>query len=399
MATDTAVSVDPYIPLQNSGSKPYMEELASGRIHFMHLPSGRSTQPNERMLLVNLVNLFATSLPSMPRAHIIRTLFSRDTQCLVIIGRGYVLRAGLAYHILPHRGFAELVFIAAREEDRAKGYATFLLRHLRARLRVQTKINVILAYADNSARGWFGRQGFSEVTLPRKQWAGYICDYDGARLVQAQVHAFGEEAYWRDVRGEVLTTQGMSRCKLPFMAEEEQWVVQQQHDAVRSVMWQRSPAVGHTYGGLTFQPGEVKDPETVPGLAGRGLDLQKYAAGQPSRVQRLRRLLTLLVDTMKADAASEPFLHPVDVNMAPGYTDLIAEPMDLGTLQANVASGAYDPSGRGVQAFLGDASRIFDNCREYNGARSPYTKKAERLRAKLDKGLQKWMHIVREVVQ
>lgn len=70
---------------------------------------------------------------------------------------------------------------------------------------------------------------------------------------------------------------------------------------------------------------------------------------------------------------------------------------DLGTLQANVKAGVYDPVRHGIKAFLSDANRIFDNCRQYNGPRSPYTVKAERLRRKLEMGLEKWSHIVREV--
>ncbi|KZV65909.1 Bromodomain-containing protein [Peniophora sp. CONT] len=334
----------------------------------------------------------------MPRAHIIRTLFSQHTQCLAIVARGFVVRAGLAYHVLPQRGFAELVFVAAREEDRAKGYAAFLMRELRWRLRVQTpKMDAILAYADNGARGWFTRQGFGEVTLPHERWAGYIRDYDGAQLVQTYVHAFGEEVFEKNHRGEVITVQGVPRCKLPLEAGAEQWIVQTQHYAVRTEMYKRRPATGLVYSGLTFRPGEVKDPESIPGLAGRGLARHMYCAPQMPRVQRLRRLLMLLVDTMKADAASEPFLHPVDVSIAPGYNDLITEPMDLGTLQANVRAGVYDPVGQGVKAFISDATRIFDNCRAYNGDCSLYTVKAERLRRKLEKAVEKWKHIVCEV--
>ena len=323
-----------------------MNELASDNIRYVTIPSGRTTKPLERILLINLFNLLVRALPSMPHAHVIRTLFSPDTQCLVVVARGHVVRAGLVYHELPQRGFAELIFVAVREEDRAKGYAAFLMRHLRARLRVASGINVILAYADNSARGWFKRQGFGDVTLLHEQWAGYIRDYDGAQLVQTYVHACGEEVYWKDERGEIVTMKsGEARTKLPFGADEEQWLVRNHHDVVRNEMWKRMPGMGVVYPGLEFRPGEVKHPETVPGLAGRGLARQMYAyvccemnvgsgelksgcrTEQPSKKQRLRRLLSLLIDTMTADSASEPFLHPVDVTVAPGYNDIIKQPM------------------------------------------------------------------------
>ena len=76
---------------------------------------------------------------------------------------------------------------------------------------------------------------------------------------------------------------------------------------------------------------------------------------------------------------------------------MLTDKVDLETLQANVTAGVYDPVGRGVKAFLSDAGRIFDNCRKYNGNCSPYTRKAERLRGKLEGALQKWRHIVHEV--
>lgn len=213
----------------------------------------------------------------MPRAHIIRTLFSHNTQCLAIVARGYVVRAGLAYHVLPQRDFAELVFVAARQEDQSKGYAAYLMRGLRSRLRVQTTIKAILAYADNSARGWFAHQGFGDVTLPRERWAGYIRDYDGAQLMQTHIHACKEEVFRRDERGEVIfetklnSDQGWPMYKLPFDPVQEPWIARSQYDTVRGEIFKRRPHIGRIYPGLTFQPGEVKNPETIPGLTGRGL--------------------------------------------------------------------------------------------------------------------------------
>ena len=41
----------------------------------------------------------------------------------------------------------------------------------------------MLTYADENARGFFKKQGFSEtVLLEKKYWKGYIKDYDSASL-------------------------------------------------------------------------------------------------------------------------------------------------------------------------------------------------------------------------
>ena len=44
--------------------------------------------------------------------------------------------------------------------------------------------------------------------------------------------------------------------------------------------------------------------------------------------------------------AAQPFLAPVNESLAPGYHDVIKQPMDLGTVQQQLGSQAYASPGK-----------------------------------------------------
>lgn len=46
--------------------------------------------------------------------------------------------------------------------------------------------------------------------------------------------------------------------------------------------------------------------------------------------------------------SAEPFLTPVTEEAAPGYHDIVKEPMDLGTVLSKLKSGAYTTLGRSL---------------------------------------------------
>lgn len=70
------------------------------------------------------------------------------------------------------------------------------------------------------------------------------------------------------------------------------------------------------------------------------------------------------------------FLEPVDTRQVQGYTDLIARPMDLSTLQKNLQMGVY----RTPMEFRADLDLIWSNCCIFNADDSIYYKEAVRLR-------------------
>ncbi|CAM6031944.1 unnamed protein product, partial [Sphagnum compactum] len=75
--------------------------------------------------------------------------------------------------------------------------------------------------------------------------------------------------------------------------------------------------------------------------------------------------------------SSWPFLEPVNSKEVPDYHKVIKEPMDLKTIEQRINSSKY----RNLAEFIGDITKIFDNCRYYNARNSPFYHCAEALEA------------------
>jgi nucleosome-remodeling factor subunit BPTF len=109
-----------------------------------------------------------------------------------------------------------------------------------------------------------------------------------------------------------------------------------------------------------------------------------------------------LLKQIQSHKSAWPFLDPVDAAEAPNYYKVIKEPMgtylhnlasqlggieksnliyffpiDLQTVEVRVEGKCYTR----LRDFIGDITKIFDNCRYYNPAESPFFKSAEILEA------------------
>jgi Bromodomain/JmjC domain, hydroxylase len=93
--------------------------------------------------------------------------------------------------------------------------------------------------------------------------------------------------------------------------------------------------------------------------------------------QMLKKVLTAVCHDKQANL----FLHPVTDDIAPNYSTMIKNPMDLGTMQDKLNHGKY----ASVQAFLADFTTMIENCRQYNGAKSPITLTANLFEAQFNK--------------
>ncbi|KFB42218.1 AGAP006133-PA-like protein [Anopheles sinensis] len=85
--------------------------------------------------------------------------------------------------------------------------------------------------------------------------------------------------------------------------------------------------------------------------------------------------LKKLIKQIQQHKSAWPFMEPVDPNEAPDYYRVIKEPMDLQKIEGKVDSKAYQT----LSEFIGDMTKIFDNCRYYNPKDSPFFRCAESL--------------------
>ncbi|XP_024944598.1 nucleosome-remodeling factor subunit NURF301 isoform X2 [Cephus cinctus] len=86
-------------------------------------------------------------------------------------------------------------------------------------------------------------------------------------------------------------------------------------------------------------------------------------------------LLKKLIKQIQGHKSAWPFMEPVDPNEAPDYYKVIKEPMDLQTIELRINDKSY----KKLSEFIGDMTKIFDNCRYYNPKESPFFKCAESL--------------------
>ncbi|XP_035437164.2 nucleosome-remodeling factor subunit NURF301 isoform X1 [Spodoptera frugiperda] len=87
--------------------------------------------------------------------------------------------------------------------------------------------------------------------------------------------------------------------------------------------------------------------------------------------------LKRLVKQIQLHKNAWPFMEPVDPREAPTYYKVIKEPMDLQTVERKVNEQTYST----LSEFIGDMTKIFDNCRYFNPKDSEFYRCAEGLEA------------------
>ncbi|WWD03055.1 hypothetical protein V865_001099 [Kwoniella europaea PYCC6329] len=351
----------PKLPLRPAAIEQQNEEIR------LPVVSSRNPTPVATILLIGLKNLFQRQLPKMPREYITRLVLDKNHISMAIVKRGWKVVGGICYRPFESRGFAEIVFCAVDSSEQIKGYGSHLMNSLKDHVRAaHPTINHFLTYADNYAVGYFKKQGFTkEISYPRERWVGYIKDYEGGTIMQCTMLP-----------------------KVKYM-EVHQMLADQKAAILAKIRTISRSHIVHP--GLTIfkdrKPGEeIKlTKEQVPGLAESGWnpdldDIIRQPKRNPHHV-----LLQLVLNDMQSEPSSWPFTKPVDGNVVVDYYQVIKEPMDLSTMEYKLENNHYET----VEDFVGDAKLMFDNCRQYNGEKSTYTKQANLLEKALDKILKK----------
>ncbi|XP_008212302.1 histone acetyltransferase KAT2A [Nasonia vitripennis] len=339
---------------------PKLEE--SRKIIEFHIVGNSLTQPvsKQTMLwLIGLHNVFSHQLTRMPMEYISQLVFDPKHKTLALIKDGRPI-GGICFRMFASQGFTEIVFCAMTSEQQVKGYGTHLMNMLKD-YHIKHNILHFLTFADEFAIGYFKKQGFSkDIKLPRTTFQGYIKDYEGAMLMHCELNA-------------------------KIVYTEFTTVVRKQKEIVKQLIYQRQQEIQKIHPGLTcFKEGVRGIPvESIPGIRETGW--KNYAQTRTRGVAKgsqgpepmeacldindsLYNALKSVLTSIKNHSAAWPFLKPVDKSEVPDYYDHIKYPMDLKTMTDRLKSRYYVTR----RLFIADMTRIFTNCRLYNGPDTEY---------------------------
>jgi histone acetyltransferase len=128
-------------------------------------------------ILTDLKNIIAKQLPKMPKEYIVRLVFDRKHESMVILKSNLHLNledlkvvGGVCYRPNITQHFIEIAFLAISSVEQVKGYGTRLMNKLKDHCKTKD-LQYFLTYADNNAIGYFKKQGFSiYVKMNIDQW-------------------------------------------------------------------------------------------------------------------------------------------------------------------------------------------------------------------------------------
>ena len=228
------------------------------------------------------------------------------------------------------------------------------MNHLKEYLK--NRVGFMLTYADENAKGFFKKQGFSEtILIESKLWKGYIKDYDNATLRCCQLFP---QVDYHDVRT----------------------MVGRQREAVYKIIAARS----HHATVYHLPEGEITDPLAIPGVKEAGWDQESLTEPTKSSNGLLERLSRLLTEVWE-HSDSWAFRQPVNTDTVVDYLSIIKKPMgrrghlaltvDLSTMKNRLHSKYYT----NAKMFMDDLHLIVDNAKLYNPKSSAYYKCADNI--------------------
>ncbi len=220
----------------------------------------------------------------------------------------------------------------------------------------------LLTYADNSAIGFFKKQGF--VTQPvSSKWIGVIKDYDGGTLMECKLHK--ELNYLR--KKELVV-------KIRNKIFEEMKKVNQFH-IIRT--WDEREEIASI---CNASAADVKT-ENKEIIETKNRTSQDF----------LNNFLYFAISTLRSDSNAWPFLEPVNVKDVPDYLDVIKEPIDLSLIAQKHKNREY----KNIREFVNDVKLMVNNCLTYNNVETQYYNCGEKIQEALDVLLEKYKYIIR----
>jgi histone acetyltransferase len=309
----------------------------------------------------------------MPKDYIARLVYDRTHLSLALLKMPLEVVGGITFREFRARKFAEIVFCAVSSDQQVKGYGAHLMAHLKDYVRASGPVMHFLTYADNYATGYFQKQGFTkEISLDKSIWMGYIKDYEGGTLMQCSLLP---RIRYLEVGRMLLKQKETVLAKIRPLSKShlihpppQEWV----KDVVAPI-----------------------DPLCIPAIRATGwspdMDQLSRVPRRGPHFNELRRFLYQIQNHKQA----WPFLNPVNKDEVPDYYNVIANPMDLSTVEEKLEHDQYATP----RDLVADLKLIFSNCRQYNDATTVYTKcaaKLEKYMWSLIKEIPEWYDLLEE---
>ncbi|WUR04068.1 histone acetlytransferase GCN5 [Vairimorpha necatrix] len=349
------------------------ENFNNGNMKLMFLSNSDNFVHTD--LLIKLKSLFQRQLSKMPREYILRQIFDYKHINLLILNNSNVVIAGICYRPFYSRNFFEIVFCAVDLNYQVKGIGSFMMDILKEHVKnemynfknteqykfknqILTSLDFFnkkyenisgniyfITYADNFAIGYFKKQGFRQ-NLTFDNWIGFIKDYEGGTIMECNI-------FW-----EINYTQ--------------------KFDILENLRKNFISKIKSTTDIFTVHKNDkpIKELTDIPGIKPEMINNKDIRNKQNC----LDGFIQLLMNILKNDPNSWPFLEPVSAKDVPEYYEVIKSPMDLSRIKDKFYKKFYSS----LDIFISDVHLMLNNCFKFNGRDTQYYKCAQALFEKFE---------------
>ncbi len=296
------------------------KEEESGEVRFKVITNDGSNE--NLILLTNLKNIISKQLPKMPKEYIVRLVFDKRHESIVLLKGKTKVIGGVCYRPNFVEKFIEIAFLAISHTEQVKGYGTRIMNKLKDHLK-DKGIEYFLTYADNNAIGYFKKQGFSNyIKCPVENWKDLIKDYDGGTLMEACIKAninYSELSNNLVKQKEFLISTGKRFLNVKKERSIDEVIALIENNQNEIIQAKESK--------LTIITEKLFD--LIPGLKESGWDYKEdYLpdAKNERKVDFISQCRNIII-RIREEKTSQPFHFPVNKEMVADYYDVITDPM------------------------------------------------------------------------
>jgi len=359
--------------------------------------TGENTKENldNMKLLTDLKNLISKQLPKMPKEYIVRLVFDKCHENMLIVKRpNNKVIGGTCYRPNLENKFVEIAFLAISSLEQVKGFGTRLMNKLKDHCKKEG-IRYFLTYADNNAIGYFKKQGFHKnIKMSKEQYREYIKDYDGGTLMEAEI----ENKIDYSNLSEILKQQKdcIVKYNKKFLNVKRKYTYKQFEDELkkRNINLNINNNNNINIINNTEKNNDIEITKEIfdclPGVKEAGWTYEEYLnqclkeKEKEEENESFIKQCMNIINKLKNHEKSKAFRKPVKEDV-PFYYQKIKEPMDLQTLEEKVKSGEI----KNKIMFEKDLRKIFNNAREFNGKNTHYYLDADYLEELIEEDLKK----------